>query len=360
MKAIVRRGGQLIEAECEEITPGPGQVLVATHACGICGSDLHAVKGLERMLEQNSPQNSSGTLDASRDLVLGHEFCAEILDHGPQCSRRFKAGTRVVSVPWIMGPDGQELVGFSSRFPGGFGERMVLDEARLLAVPNGLSSEVAAMTEPLAVGTHAAAALSLADRPVALILGCGPVGLAVIASLKARGIGPVVACDFAPGRRAIAARMGADVVIDPATVSPHAHWEKMDVPATLASLTIAELAGRDVRRAAIFDCTGAKGILQSIIEEGPPHAQIIVVGTCAHPDTILPVLALRKQLRFDFTYAYTATEFAATLANIAEGRIDVSPMLSRTVGRAEVADIFDELSSHQSPLIKVSVAPGRS
>jgi threonine dehydrogenase-like Zn-dependent dehydrogenase len=355
---VVRRGGRLVEVERDEVVPGPGQVLVTTQACGICGSDLHAVKGLEAMLKQSSGANSSGTLDASRDLVLGHEFCAEILDHGPGCTGSLKAGARVVSVPWILGPEGQELVGFSNRFPGGFGERMVLDEAHLLEVPNGLPSTHAAMTEPLAVGAHAAAALDRADRPVAMVFGCGPVGLAVIASLQCRNVGPIIACDYSAGRRHLAETMGAHILVDPAEHSPHDRWEALDVPSTLASLSAAELSGRDRRRAVIFDCTGASGLLQSLIEDGPPLAQIVVVGTCSHPETIVPVLALRKQLRFDFVYAYTAAEFAATLDDIAEGRIDVGPMLSRVIGRAEVAAVFDELL-RPGELVKVAVDPRR-
>jgi threonine dehydrogenase-like Zn-dependent dehydrogenase len=356
VRAVVRRGGLLVEVEREEVVPGPGQVLVATHACGICGSDLHAVKGLEAMLKQNSGANSSGTIDASKDLVLGHEYCAEILDHGPGCAGVLKAGALVVSVPWIVGPAGQELVGFSNRFPGGFGERMVLDEARLLEVPNGLPSTHAAMTEPLAVGAHAVAAVDRADRPVAMVFGCGPVGLAVIASLRCRGVGPIIACDYSPGRRRRAEAMGADILVDPAEHSPHDRWEALGVPSTLASLSAAELAGRDRRRPVIFDCTGASGLLQSLVESGPPLAQVVVVGTCSHPETIVPVVALRKQLRFDFVYAYTAAEFATTLDDIAEGRIDLSPMLSRVVGRSGVAAVFDELLQ-PGELVKVSVDP---
>ena len=73
-----------------------------------------------------------------------------------------------------------------------------------------------------------------------LVVGCGPVGLAVIASLKARGLGPVIAADFSPERRAAAERMGADTVIDPAEVSPHASWPEFGVPATRAEAMAAD------------------------------------------------------------------------------------------------------------------------
>src|SRR5205807_2334839 len=112
-------------------------------------------------------------------------------------------------------------VGYSSRVPGGFAETIVLSEALMLEVPNGLSAEHAALTEPLAVGEHAVVKAEAERDHVPMVVGCGPVGLAVIASLKARGLGPIVAVDFSPERRAAALRMGAERTIDPAQVSPH-------------------------------------------------------------------------------------------------------------------------------------------
>ena len=114
-------------------------------------------------------------------------------------------------MPYATGPDGPELIGYSTRFPGGFAERLVVDAERLVAVPDDLSSEHAALTEPLAVGVHAVATARLTPGAPALVVGCGPIGLAVVAVLKARGHGPIVAVDFSPARRAHAERLGADV-----------------------------------------------------------------------------------------------------------------------------------------------------
>jgi threonine dehydrogenase-like Zn-dependent dehydrogenase len=355
LKAVVRRGKQLLEVERQEIQPGAGQVLVSSLACGICGSDLHLMD-LEMPAEKTAGSDASTVLDLSQDLVMGHEFCAQILEHGPGCRQKLQPGTRVVSVPYAMGPSGLETVGFSTRYPGGFGERMVLTEDMLLEVPNGLPDSHAALTEPMAVGTHAVATANLSEQPVALVIGCGPVGLAVIAALKHKGVGPIIACDYAEGRRELAQKMGADIIIDPSQNSPHGLWSRFDVPATVADLSRASLAGRSVRKPLIFECVGAPGLLQSIIQQGPPLAQVVVVGSCNCADTIVPVLALQKQLRFDFVYAYTPAEFAATLDNIAEGRIDVAPLVSRVVGRSGVAPAFTALAN-PGQLVKVVIDP---
>src|SRR5258708_4857787 len=186
--------------------------------------------------------------DPSADTVFGHEFCAEILDHGPGSSKALKAGTRVVSVPATLTPGGMELWGFSNRLPGGFAERMLLSEALVLEVPNGLPTEHAALTEPFAVGFHAVAKARMDANSVALVIGCGPVGLAVIAALKAKGHGPVIAADFSPRRRAAAEKLGADIVIDPARESPHERWEGLGVPKSRGAQQMLRMMGASFGR----------------------------------------------------------------------------------------------------------------
>lgn len=358
MRAVVRRNKALVLGEAAEPTPAAGQVLVKTLACGICGSDLHALHSFEHMIDLGVRAGGASSVDPAKDIVFGHEFCAEVLDHGPETSRTLKAGSRVVSMPVAAGPAGFETVGYSNRFPGGFGERMVLTEAMLLPVPNGLADDQAAMTEPFAVGEDAVAQSAAGPDAAHLVVGCGPVGLAVIAALKLRGLGPVVAADFSPARRRIAELLGADIVIDPAAENPHGRWRALDVPATMAERSVAQLTGAQGKRAVIFECVGVPGVLQSLIEGAPPGAQIVVAGVCMAPDRIEPSLCITKQLEFKFMLGYTPEEFAGTLSAIAEGRIDVSPVISETVGLDAVAAAFTALADPETRC-KVVVDPRR-
>ncbi|MDE2562331.1 MAG: zinc-binding dehydrogenase [Sphingomonadales bacterium] len=358
MKAVVRRGGALVDTDMADPVPGEGQALVRTLVCGICGSDLHALHHLDHMVALTSRAGGSLNLDPAADVVFGHEFAAEVLDYGPGTEKRLKPGTRVVSVPAAFGPQGSELVGYSNRFPGGFAERMVLQEALLLEVPNGLDAERAALTEPMSVGEHAVAQASVTRQSVALVIGCGPVGLSVISALKARRVGPVIATDFSPARRAAAEALGADIVLDPREHSPHERWESFDVPATLASFGAASLMGRQVRDAVVFECVGVPGMLQNLIENAPPNATIMVVGVCMESDTIEPSLAINKQLNLKFVFGYSPEEFAATLREIAEGTRDVTALMSGTVGRSGVAAAFDALG-RAGEGIKILVDPSR-
>ena len=339
MKAAIFRGGEIVAGEVPDPVPAAGQVLVKTLCCGICGSDLHYAKHAPHMVELSRRIPGRVPLDLSRDVVFGHEFCAEVVDYGPGATRRLKPGTLVCSMPVMPLPEGPRTVGYSNDFPGGFGERMVLAEPLLLEVPNGLPAEHAALTEPLAVGIHAVekADLKEADRP--LVVGCGPVGLAAIVGLRLKGVHPIVAADFSPKRRALAARMGADVVVDPGQESPYA-----------------KLAPGG--RAVIFECVGVPGLLQQVFEAAPRDARIVVAGVCMEPDRIEPLFGIVKELSLQFVLGYTQEEFARCLRLLAEGQVEADALITGKVGLQGVQGAFEELANPERHT-KILVEPWR-
>jgi threonine dehydrogenase-like Zn-dependent dehydrogenase len=354
MKAVIRsKPGVLEVAELEQPVPGDGQVLVRSLRCGICGSDLHALDHAEHMFSV-----IPGRPAVSGAMVFGHQFSAEIADYGPKTERRLRVGSTVVSMPYARRGRGMELIGYSNQLPGGFAEYMVLEESLLLPVPDGLSVDDAAMVEPIAVGEHAINAARFSSQSVAMVLGCGQIGLAVIATLKARGFGPVIAVEFSARRRRVAEALGADVVVNPAEQSPHTCWSDFNVPGSLQALAVARHLGTPAD-AIIFECVGKKGLLQSLMVEAPPAAQIIVVGVCMETDHFEPVLASAKEMSLRFVNAYSAQEFAHTLSNVAEGKINAAAMISSTVGLTRVADTFKRLKDPESE-VTVLVAPGQA
>jgi threonine dehydrogenase-like Zn-dependent dehydrogenase len=138
--------------------------------------------------------------DLDGDVVMGHEFSARVLELGPGASG-VEPGDVVVSIPLVFTPEGPAQVGYSTRYPGGYSERMVLTPAFCVKVPDGLDPRKAALTEPMAVGVHAVAKSRIEDGEGAIVLGCGPIGLAIIAALRLKGAEPIVAADFSPKRR---------------------------------------------------------------------------------------------------------------------------------------------------------------
>src|SRR5215475_176553 len=224
MRAAIFRNGRIVADTMAEPKPAAGQVLVKTLACGICGSDLHARQHAHRMVELAKHFPHRKPMDLSRDVVFGHEFCCEVLDYGPGTERKLKPGTKVCSLPALITPEGISGIGYSNDNVGGYAERMLLSQPLLLEVPNGLPAAHAALTEPLAVGIHAMAKANIVGGEVPLVIGCGPVGLAVIAALNIKGLHPIVAADYSPARRALAEKLGADIVVDPARSQPYAAW----------------------------------------------------------------------------------------------------------------------------------------
>ena len=99
MRAAVMRNHQLVVDDVPAPEPGPGQVLVKTLACGICGSDLHTLQHAEQLVEASRRTGGAYQWDVKRDVVMGHEFCAEVVDYGPHTQKALKPGTRVCSMP---------------------------------------------------------------------------------------------------------------------------------------------------------------------------------------------------------------------------------------------------------------------
>lgn len=346
MKAVVMRDQSLQVEQIDTPTPGAGEVLVKTLACGICGSDLHMFHHCQNVLAAFQSAHVPVSFDPKPGVVFGHEYCAEILDHGPGSSKQLKTGTRVVSLPFVLAPDRFDLVGYSNRYPGGFGEQMVLSEQMLLPVPGDLPSDIAALTEPLSVATHAVNCAQLAGDEVPVVIGCGPIGLAVIAALKARGIGPVVASDFSPARRALAEKLGADVVVNPAEQSPWTSWLQVAAPENYEILGPMSLLGLgpQPRPCAIFECVGIPGVMQQIIQHAPPRARLIIVGMCMEKDQFEPLMALPKEIGIQFTFGYSAEEFGSTLHALADGTLDAAPMITSHVNLEQVPAAFSALS----------------
>jgi threonine dehydrogenase-like Zn-dependent dehydrogenase len=360
MRAAIFRDGEIVVDTLPEPEPGAGEVLVKTLACGICGSDLHARKHAHRMVEMSRFFPGRKPMDLSRDVVFGHEFCCEVLDHGPATARKLKAGTRVCSLPALLTPTGLQGIGYSNDNVGGYAERMLLSEALLLEVPNGLAAAHAALTEPLAVGVHAVAKAKIVGNEVPLVIGCGPVGLAVIAALKIKGLHPIIAADYSPARRALAEKIGADVVIDPAHGQPYASWAEHAAmsPEEKAAGPPFQAFWPALKPALIFECVGVPGLLQQVFEGAARDARIVVVGVCMETDRSEPMLGILKELNVQYVLGYTADEFAACLRLIAEGQVDAAALVTATVGIDGVARAFADLANPERHT-KIIVEPWR-
>ncbi|MEM7079613.1 MAG: alcohol dehydrogenase catalytic domain-containing protein, partial [Pseudomonadota bacterium] len=252
MRAVMMQRGRLWVDEQPLPEPGPGEVLVKTLACGICGSDLHAAQHTDAFVATSRAAGGAFQLTTFDPVVLGHEFCAEVVDHGPGTKAQLPSGTLVCSLP-VLTRERPVSVGYSADTPGGFAEYMRLSERLLLPVPHGLAPEHAALTEPMAVGLHAVNKARWQGGEGTVVIGAGPVGLAVVTALKARGIAPIIAADFSPTRRDLALSQGAHAAFDPNQQDP---------------FTARELGGREL---IVFECVGVPGMLDDLFAKAPQH-----------------------------------------------------------------------------------------
>ncbi|MCW2759969.1 MAG: Diacetyl reductase [Marmoricola sp.] len=369
MKAVVCHETELAVADVADPVPGPGQVLLEVTRAGICGSDLHARRHADQLADLASAVGYHDVMRPHESVVMGHEFSGRVLDYGPVTRKAWSSGTPVVSLPMIRMGDKVQMTGLSAKAPGAYAERVLVQESLTMDVPNGLSPETAALTEPMAVAWHAVRRSGVRKRETAVVIGCGPIGLAVILMLKARGVRRVIASDLSPGRRALAEQCGADVVVDPGPDSAQSPWTgfedsryftdandlfnlALDTMGKLRKvpmlpwwrvLRAAETAGVTPSGPVVFECVGVPGIIAGIVNQAPLASRVVVVGVCMEPDTIQPAMAINKEIDLRFVFAYQPHEFRETLHMIADGTVDPTPLITGTVGLDGVAGAFEAL-----------------
>lgn len=342
MRAAVLRDGQIVVEELPDLEPGPGQVLVEPIACGICGSDLHAVDHAHELVA--SAKAAGGgfpeRLDPDAPAVLGHELSCRVLDVGRDI-HGIKSGGAYAAMPFVKTPSGYTTIGWDNDYPGGYASQLLLSPAALVPVPNGLDPTIAALTEPMAVGLHAVNESAVGGGRIAIVVGAGPVGLAIVAALAATGVETIIASDFSAVRRAAATDMGAHVVVDPGSEDPFEAWRD---------------AGDGTQPPVVFEAVGVPGVIDQLMQAAPARTEIVVAGVCIPPDSFHPTFGIYKELRLTFALGWTPQEFRESLANLAEGRIDGERLITGQVGIGDVPQAFADLAD-PGHHVKILVRP---
>jgi L-iditol 2-dehydrogenase len=343
MKALVlREYGKLVYEDVPRPQVAPDEVLVAVEACGICGSDVH---GLDGSTGRRKPP-----------LIMGHEAAGVVAETGPAV-RGWAAGERVTFDSTIYRlddwytrrglynlSDGRMVLGVSPgeyRRDGAFAEYVAVPQHILCGIPAGVSFERAAMTEPVAVATHAVRLTPIEPGDTALVVGAGMIGLCLVQVLRASGCGRVFAVDVDPARRELARALGAAVALDP---------REDDVPEALAEAT--EGRGADVA----FEAVGIAATARTAIESVRRGATVTLVGNLA-PSAEIPLQAVvTRQLRLQGSAAI-AGEYPAALGMIERGAVNVDAMLSAVAPLSEGASWFARLRAREPGLMKVILLP---
>ncbi|HEX4019182.1 MAG TPA: alcohol dehydrogenase catalytic domain-containing protein [Frankiaceae bacterium] len=315
MRAAVLNGDHAFEvAEVPDPVPGPGELVLKVSASGICGSDLKAYKNM-----------AAGS-------VMGHEFCGEIAAIGSGVSGSLRVGELVAGMPlgvcgrcrWCQAGEPAhcervDMVGVGGS-PGGFAECVRIEATSAFSLDESVG-KLGALVEPLAVGLHTVAAGEIQAGDRVLVIGGGNVGAAVALWARRMGAGEIIVSDPAPSRREAAATFGATGVHDPGggPIAP----------------------GFDV----VFECVGAPGLIQTAVDAARVHGRVVIAGVLTVPDTIMPILAVLKEVQVRFAVYYRGDEFGAAAALLNSGGVDTDAFVSGSVNLGGVQGAFEQLIS---------------
>jgi threonine dehydrogenase-like Zn-dependent dehydrogenase len=320
--------------------PGQGELLLRTLSTAICASDVHFMDHPEMAIDDPTGRS---LYDDNRDIVLGHEFVGEVVGHGPGCGDQFPLGTRVTSIPVRFAGGGQidfnatHIIGQHPESQGSFGELVVVSEMLAKAAPGNVSNDAVAVVDAFAVGEFYVRSANMQPGEVAIVIGAGAVGLSAVAALAKRGIDPIVVIDYKQDRRELAQHFGAHFVGDPTEVTPYDLWNQALVERGLLSTPV------------IFECVGASGLLQKLVEPAPMGTRIYAAGGWYSGDTLNITTATRQGVVIQFGGGPHPEDWYGTLDAVVEGRLDPLPSIGEVIDLDGVPDALERARRSEGP-----------
>ena len=301
------------------------EILFKVKACGICGTDLHAYR-----------------TGKSRSRILGHEFSGEVVEAGLDI-KGVSLGDRVVGTGFIR--DGGSIRVPGEGLDGAFAEYVVVPNPMMgqmfFRVPEGLSWEVAATIEPVSVACYFINHADLQPKDTVVVLGAGMIGLCLTQVCKALGISKVIVSEPSPLRRAMAADLGADVVIDPTAVDP------VDVVAR---------ATEGKKAKVIFECSGNPAAFTQAPYLARFGGMVMQVGITEQQISIDPELVSMMITR-NITRRYCGGQkWDQAVELIATGKVKTEKLITRIFPLDE-ADLAFETQLKANDIIKVIIKP---
>lgn len=352
MKAVVFHGKGDLRYEDVPI-PGvkEGQVKIRPSWCGICGTDLHEYLGGPNLCPTTPHPITKETVP----VTFGHEFSGIVEEVGQGVSR-VKKGDRVVVQPIIY--DGtcgackeglinccysNGFVGLSG-FGGGLADYIVLNESFVFKMPDNVPLEIGALVEPISVAWHAIKLGQVTKDESVLVLGGGPIGLAVVLCLKARGVDKIIVAEVAERRKQFAKEFGADYIIDPS---------KEDVPTRCRELC----DGVGVHKA--IDAAGVQSALDSAIDAVRARGTIINIAVWEKPVTVDMQKITFRERRYIGIATYAGGDFQEVMEAISDGRLKPQPMITKKIKLDQVeSEGFNSLIHDKANQVKILVEVG--
>lgn len=318
--------------------PGADEVVLKVERVGICGSDVHLYYG-------HYP-------NVKLPMVLGHEFSGSIHSIGAEV-RGVRIGDSVTAEPGIPCGKciycqsghynvcvGQHFVGGRPDEDGAYADYVRVPATQLIALPEGMTFEVGAMVEPLAVAMHALDVAQMTGGDVTMIIGAGTIGLLIAQAVRMAGAKTVIVADLVPERLALAKQLGADAIVN---------VQEADLT-TWSKATYGEGA---ITR--IFDTASTARTFQQALEIVRRRGRVINVGEATKPVEFQRDM-LGREIELTGVHQYMRPNFDQAVEAIVNCRVQVEPLISAVYPLGRIADAYD-IVLHNPKYVKVMLAP---
>jgi (R,R)-butanediol dehydrogenase/meso-butanediol dehydrogenase/diacetyl reductase len=329
-------------------SPAPGEVRIRVDYAGICATDLHEYTHGPQFIS-TQPHLRTGQC---APVTMGHEFTGVVAEVGKGVGD-LKAGDRIVAEASLPCNEcehckqGEYILCRSAAYlgfawDGAFADSCTVPASICHKIPDSLKSEDAVLIEPLASAMHAVRRGRLLQGETVAILGTGTIGLSTLLCARAGGASRVFTVDKIAGKRALAKKLGAEAALDPAEGDP-------------AEQIKALTGGRGVDLA--FECVGSSATIATATRCTRVHGRTVVVGVSIEPQPFSFVDMLVNEREIIGTAGYFG-EFEMCMALIADGRIDVRPLVSAWIGLDDIVSRgFEPFASPHNENIKIVVTP---
>ena len=325
--AVFYKKHEMVVVEHQKKTPAANEVTVKIKACGVCGTDLHIYEG------------SDGAAKVTPPLVLGHEFSGIITEIGKDV-KNLKLNDRVAVDPNDMCGEcffcknGREnfcenFMGTGTTVDGGFAEYVTVRAKQAYKIPDHLTFEEAAMTEPVSCCLNGADLSEIKAGDNVLIFGGGSIGLIMLQLARLSGAASVTLVEPIAWKRELGRSLGADIVIDPLNESVKDVLNANNIKNIMRSI----------------ECVGSRGTMEAAIEHAGNGAFVMFFGLTGPSEeiSVKPYDIFKKELtiRSSFINPYT---FNRSIALLGSGRIRVKELITDIIPLDEINKVFKDVS----------------
>ncbi|RWC74836.1 MULTISPECIES: NAD(P)-dependent alcohol dehydrogenase [unclassified Mesorhizobium] len=341
MQALVleKKGELSLREIALPLDVGPDDVKIAIHTVGVCGSDVHYYT-----------HGAIGSYVVRAPMVLGHEAAGTIVEVGANV-RSLKVGDRVCMEPGVpnlssratklgiynVDPD----VTFWATPPvhGILAPYAVHPAAFTYRLPDNVSFAEGAMVEPFAIGMQAASRARIVPGDVAVVVGCGPIGIMIALAALAGGCSKVLISDFSAPKLKIAAQYAGIVPVN--------IGERSLVDAVAAAT---DKWGADI----VFEASGSPKAFADLFDVVRPGGAVVLVGLPVEPVSLNVPAAISKEVRIETVFRY-ANIFDRALQLIASGKVDLKPLITGTYDFADSIKAFERAAEGNPQDVKLQI-----